>query len=78
MQGKPEASLITLDSEWVNLVYKTCSEAIEVLNPNRTYLAPDDEGLLNLSEVVVLLYEELHKDPTYRLPKGKVINRVLH
>jgi hypothetical protein len=69
---------VKLDAEWVDLVYKTCSEAILVLNPNRTYLTPDDEGLLNLSEVVVLLYEELHKDPNYQLPHGKDMRRVLH
>jgi len=48
-----------------------------VLQPRREALNQDEEGLLNLSEAVVFLYDELHKNPTYQLPSdGKP--RVLH
>jgi hypothetical protein len=66
-----------LNEEWVTLLYKSCSDALTVLQPRREALNQDEEGLLNLSEAVVFLYDELHKNPTYQLPSdGKP--RVLH
>ena len=66
-----------LNEEWVTLLYKSCSDALTVLQPRREALNQDEEGILNLSEAVVFLYDELHKNPTYQLPSdGKP--RVLH
>jgi hypothetical protein len=66
-----------LNSKWVTLLYESCSEAVVNLQPRRALLSADEEGLLNLSEVIVYLYEELHQMPGYQLPKSKD-TRVLH
>ena len=66
-----------LNDRWVTLLYESCSEAVVHLQPRRQQLNQDEEGLLNLSEAVVFLYDELHKDPRYQLPSGDD-PRVLH
>ena len=66
-----------LDDQWVTLLYQSCSEAVVNLQPRRPQLSQDEEGLLNLSEVIVFLYEELHSNPGYQLPTSKD-KRVLH
>jgi hypothetical protein len=68
-----------LNDRWVTLLYESCSEACVNLQPRRALLNQDEEGLLNLSEAVVFLYDELHRDPRYQLPDGKGQDpRVLH
>lgn len=68
-----------LNDRWVTLLYASCSEACVNLQPRRAQLNQDEEGLLNLSEAVVYLYDELHRDSRYQLP-GDENNehRVLH
>ena len=66
-----------LNDRWVTLLYESCSEAVSHLQPRRRLLSQDEEGLLNLSEAVVFLYDELHKDPRYQLPSEEA-SRVLH
>jgi len=66
-----------LNEEWVTLLYKTCADALVNLQPRREALNQDEEGLLNLSEAVVFLYDELHKNPTYQFPTADE-KRVLH
>ena len=68
-----------LNDRWVTLLYESCSEAVVNLQPRRQLLSQDEEGLLNLSEAVVFLYDELHKNPRYQLPTGNDQDpRVLH
>ena len=68
-----------LNDRWVTLLYESCSEAVVNLQPRRQLLSQDEEGLLNLSEAVVFLYDELHKNPRYQLPTGTDQDpRVLH
>ena len=68
-----------LDGRWVNLLYESCSEACVHLQPRRALLNQDEEGLLNLSEAVVYLYDELHRNPRYQLPANdSEERRVLH
>ena len=68
-----------LNSKWVTLLYASCSEAVVNLQPRRALLNQDEEGLLNLSEAVVYLYDELHRDPRYQLPsQNEDEHRVLH
>lgn len=68
-----------LNSQWVTLLYASCSEAVLNLQPRRALLNQDEEGLLNLSEAVVYLYDELHRDPRYQLPsQNEGERRVLH
>jgi hypothetical protein len=66
-----------LDGQWVTLLYESCSEAVVNLQPRRQQLNQDEEGLLNLSEAIVFLYDELHKNPGYHLPTENT-SRVLH
>ena len=68
-----------LNDRWVTLLYESCSEACVHLQPRRQQLNQDEEGLLNLSEAVVYLYDELHRNPRYQLPtSGSEERRVLH
>jgi hypothetical protein len=68
-----------LNDRWVTLLYESCSEAVVNLQPRRQLLNQDEEGLLNLSEAVVYLYDELHRDSRYQLPNEKEDeHRVLH
>ena len=68
-----------LNDRWVTLLYESCSEACVHLQPRRKQLNQDEEGLLNLSEAVVFLYDELHRDPRYQLPSdADEGRRVLH
>ena len=68
-----------LNDRWVTLLYESCSEAVVTLAPRRQILSQDEEGLLNLSEAVVFLYDELHRDTRYQLPRGEGNDpRVLH
>lgn len=67
-----------LDNRWVTLLYESCSEACVHLQPRRALLNQDEEGLLNLSEAVVFLYDELHRNPRYQLPSDSEERRVLH
>ena len=68
-----------LNDRWVTLLYESCSEAVVNLQPRRQLLSQDEEGLLNLSEAIVFLYDELHKNPRYQLPTGNEQDpRVLH
>jgi hypothetical protein len=67
-----------LDNRWVTLLYESCSEACVHLQPRRALLNQDEEGLLNLSEAVVFLYDELHRNPRYQLPSDTKEHRVLH
>jgi hypothetical protein len=68
-----------LNSKWVTLLYASCSEAVVNLAPRRAQLNQDEEGLLNLSEAVVYLYDELHRNPRYQLPgQNEDEHRVLH
>ena len=68
-----------LNQRWVTLLYASCSEACVNLQPRRAQLNQDEEGLLNLSEAVVFLYDELHRNPRYQLPsENEDEHRVLH
>ena len=68
-----------LNDRWVTLLYESCSEAVVNLQPRRQLLNQDEEGLLNLSEAIVFLYDELHRAPRYQLPRGDGQDpRVLH
>ena len=68
-----------LNDRWVTLLYESCSEACVHLQPRRQQLNQDEEGLLNLSEAVVYLYDELHRNPRYQLPTSdSKERRVLH
>ena len=67
-----------LNDRWVTLLYESCSEAVVHLQPRRQQLNQDEEGLLNLSEAVVYLYDELHRNPRYQLPSDSEERRVLH
>ncbi len=68
-----------LNSKWVTLLYASCSESVVNLAPRRAQLNQDEEGLLNLSEAVVYLYDELHRNPRYQLPfENEEEHRVLH
>lgn len=67
---------ILFDDEWVTTIYENCAVAVEGLQA-KDKLTTEEQGLQNLCEVVVYLYDELYESPIYTRYESKD-SRVLH
>jgi len=59
---------VKFDDEWVTSIYENCATAMESLQAKEDIngeLSPEEQGLSNLCEVVVYLYNEIYEDPAY-------------
>jgi len=72
---------VRFDDEWVTSIYENCATAMEGLQAKEAEqeLSPEEQGLSNLCEVVVYLYNEVYEDPAY-IKNGKTAadKRILH
>lgn len=66
------------DDEWVTAIYENCATAMEGLQARET-MSAEEQGLSNLCEVVVFLYNEVYESPLY-ISEGNTSasTRVLH
>ena len=69
---------VEFDDEWVTSIYENCATAMEGLQAKEAKqdLSPEEQGLSNICEVVVYLYNEVYRDPSYI--KNNKTTRVLH
>ena len=67
---------LIFDDQWVTTIYENCSVAVEGLQA-KDELTAEEQGLQNICEVVVYLYDELYESPIYARYEGKD-PRVLH
>ncbi len=69
---------VDFNDEWVTSIYENCATAMESLQAKEMEeeLNPEEQGLSNICEVVVYLYNEVYKDPSYI--KNNKTTRVLH
>ena len=66
------------DDQWVTSIYENCATAMEGLQAKEMEeeLSPEEQGLSNICGVVVYLYNEVYRDPSYI--KNNKTTRVLH
>ena len=69
---------VDFDDQWVTSIYENCATAMEGLQAKEMEedLSPEEQGLSNICEVVVYLYNEVYRDPSYI--KNNKTTRVLH
>jgi len=68
--------MVEFDDEWVTTIYENCATAVEGLQAKED-LSAEEQGLQNICEVVVYLYDELYEAPQY-LRNPPNTDRVLH
>jgi hypothetical protein len=72
--------MIDFNDEWVTSIYENCATAMEGLQTKeeKQELSPEEQGLSNLCQVVVYLYNEVYEDPAYIKNDCVSTTRVLH
>jgi len=68
--------MVEFDDEWVTTIYENCAAAVEGLQAKEN-LSAEEQGLQNICEVVVYLYDELYEPPMYTRHSPNT-DRVLH
>jgi len=68
--------MVEFDDEWVTTIYENCATAVEGLQAKED-LSAEEQGLQNICEVVVYLYDELYEAPQY-IRHTPDTDRVLH
>jgi hypothetical protein len=69
---------VDFDDQWVTSIYENCATAMEGLQAKEMEeeLSPEEQGLSNICEVVVYLYNEVYESPSYI--KDNRASKVLH
>ena len=69
---------VDFDDQWVTSIYENCATAMESLQAKEMEeeLNHEEQGLSNICEVVVYLYNEVYNDPSYI--KNNKTTKVLH
>jgi hypothetical protein len=72
--------MVDFDDEWITSIYENCAVAMEGLQAKEgtQELSPEEQGLSNLCEVVVYLYNEVYEDPAHVKNDTVSSRRVLH
>ncbi len=71
---------VKFDDKWVTSIYENCATAMEGLQAKEELqeLSPEEQGLSNLCEVLVYLYNEVYEDPAYIRNETVASKRILH
>lgn len=72
------ADTVAFDDEWVSTIYENCAATVEALQAKEGTLSSEEQGLQNLCEVVVYLYDELYETPVYGRFPPTDSDKVLH
>lgn len=67
---------VDFDDEWVTTIYESCAVAAEGLQ-QKEELTTEEQGLSNLCDAIIFLYNEVYIDPTY-ITSSVADSRVLH